>query len=50
MIVGLIATGHTREELIKLYPYVEPEDIDEALAYAAWRVEEIDVPLITARA
>jgi uncharacterized protein (DUF433 family) len=50
MIVGLIATGHTKEEIIKLYPYVEPEDIDEALAYAAWRVEEIDVPLLPATA
>jgi len=33
---------------LKLYPYLEPEDIDQALAYAAWRVEEIDVPIITA--
>ena len=46
MIVGLVAAGHTREEILKLYPYLEPEDIDAALAYAAWRVEEIDVPLI----
>jgi uncharacterized protein (DUF433 family) len=27
------------------YPYIESEDIDEALAYAAWRVEEIEIPL-----
>jgi uncharacterized protein (DUF433 family) len=33
---------------LKLYSYLEPEDIDQALAYAAWRVEEIDVPIITA--
>lgn len=45
MIVGLVASGHTKEEILKLYPYLEAEDIDEALAYAAWRVEEIDVPL-----
>jgi len=50
MIVGLIASGHTREEVLNLYPYLEPEDIDEALSYAAWRVEEIDVPIHPASA
>ena len=45
MIVGLIASGHTREEILEMYPYLEPGDIDEALQYAAWRVEEIEVPL-----
>lgn len=45
MIVGLVASGHTNEDILELYPYLEPEDIDEALAYAAWRVEEIDVPV-----
>jgi uncharacterized protein (DUF433 family) len=47
-IVGLIAAGQTKDEVLKLYSYLEPEDIDQALAYAAWRVEEIDVPIITA--
>ncbi len=47
-IVGLVAAGWTRDEILKLYPYLEPEDIDQALAYAAWRVEEIDVPVATA--
>jgi len=47
-IVGLIAAGRTKDEILKLYPYLEPEDIDQALAYAAWRAEEIDVPVITA--
>ncbi|MEM3059148.1 MAG: DUF433 domain-containing protein [Methanomassiliicoccales archaeon] len=46
-IVGLIAAGRTKDDILKLYPYLEPEDIDQALAYAAWRVEEIEVPLIT---
>jgi uncharacterized protein (DUF433 family) len=45
MIVGLVATGHTKEDILELYPYLEPEDIDESLTYAAWRVEEIDVPV-----
>ena len=47
-IVGLIAAGQTRDEILELYPYLEPKDIDQALTYAAWRVEEIDVPVITA--
>jgi len=45
MIVGLIASGHTKKEILKLYPYLETGDIDDALACSAWRVEEIDVPL-----
>jgi uncharacterized protein (DUF433 family) len=45
-IVGLVASGHSKEAILKLYPYLEPEDIDEALSYAAWRVEEIDVPVV----
>ncbi len=36
-IVGLVASGNGKEEILRLYPYLEPEDIDEALAYAAWR-------------
>jgi uncharacterized protein (DUF433 family) len=39
-IVGLLAAKRTREEILKAYPYLEPEDIDEALAYAAWLLEE----------
>ena len=39
-IVGLLAAKRTREEILKAHPYLEPEDIDEALAYAAWRLEE----------
>jgi len=45
MVVGLVASGHTFEEISGLYPYLEVEDIHQALAYAAWRSEEIDVPL-----
>jgi len=45
MIVGMIAAGHAKEEILKLYPYLEPQDIDEALSYAAWRSEEVDLPI-----
>lgn len=44
-IVGLVATGHGEEEILRLYPYLEGEDIREALSYAAWRAEEIEIPL-----
>ena len=47
-VVGLVAAGHTRPEILQLYPYLEEEDIHQALTYAAWRAEEIDVPLVTA--
>ena len=44
-ITGLVATGHTRAEILKLYPYLEEEDINQALKYAAWRAEEVELPL-----
>ena len=44
-IVGLVAAGRSREEILKAYPNLEEEDIREALQYAAWRVEELEVPL-----
>lgn len=42
---GLVASGHAFSEILTAYPYLEQEDIRQALAYAAWRVEEIEVPL-----
>ncbi len=44
-IVGLLAAGRTEEEILKAYPYLEKEDLREALACTAWRAEEIEVPL-----
>lgn len=44
-IVGLVAAGHPRAEILRLYPYLEDEDITEALSYAARRVDEFEVPL-----
>lgn len=48
MVVGLLASGRSREEILKAYPYLEPEDFDQALAYAAWRLEEREVPISVA--
>lgn len=45
MVLGLLSVGKSREDILVAYPYLEAEDIDECLAYAAWRVEERDVPL-----
>jgi uncharacterized protein (DUF433 family) len=45
MILGLLATGQSRERILQAYPYLEGEDIDAALAYAAWRLEEREEPL-----
>lgn len=47
-VVGLVASGHTHKDILELYPYLESEDIDQALSYAAWRVEEIEATLIPA--
>ena len=47
-IVGLVASGKTVDEVLADYPYLEREDVLEALAYAAWRAEEREVPLASA--
>jgi uncharacterized protein (DUF433 family) len=44
-ILGLLAAGQSAEEILAAYPYLEKEDIQASLAYAAWRSEEIEVPL-----
>jgi uncharacterized protein (DUF433 family) len=46
-ILGLLASGRTRDEIVKAYPYLEDADIDACLAYAAWRMEEREVSLTT---
>ena len=45
-IVGLVAAGHSTADILRAYPYLEKEDVREALSYAAWRVEEIELPLV----
>jgi uncharacterized protein (DUF433 family) len=45
MIVGMLAEGHSSAEILKLYPYLEAEDIAQALSYAALRSEEREVEL-----
>ena len=45
MIVGQIGAGHTIDQLLTDYPYLEREDILQALRYAAWLAEEREVTL-----
>ena len=45
-LLGLLAAGQTREQILQAYPYLENEDIDAAIAYAAWRMEEREEPLV----
>ena len=39
-LLGLLAAGDTREEILAQFPYLEPEDIEDALRYAAWLAED----------
>ena len=45
-VVDLFASGLNREEILKHYPDLEPEDIDEALQFAAEAVRERELPLV----
>ena len=48
MITGLVASGASFDEIVKLYPYLDSEDIKAALTYATWRTEEHELSLQTA--
>ena len=43
-ILGLLATGQSHAEILGAYPYLEEEDIRDALSYAAWRMQEQELP------
>ncbi|MHC9417166.1 DUF433 domain-containing protein [Sphingomonas citri] len=45
MVVGQIGSGRSIEAVLDDYPYLEREDVLQALRYAAWRAEEHDVAL-----
>lgn len=48
MIVGQIGAGNSIENILADYPYLEREDIFQALRYAAWRSDEREIELINA--
>jgi len=45
-VLGLLAAGETKESILKAYPYLEPEDIDEALQYAACLAKEETIEIL----
>lgn len=45
MIVGNLAAGQTAEQILAIYPYLEREDIQQAMEYTAWRTQEIEAPV-----
>ncbi len=45
MVVSQIAAGHTIEEVLADFPYLEREDVMQALRYAAWRSDEREMVL-----
>ena len=43
-VVELVAAGHTRDEMLREYPYLEAKDTAKALSSAAWRAQEASAP------
>jgi uncharacterized protein (DUF433 family) len=44
-VMGMLADGETVEEILKAFPYLEPDDIPAVLSYAAWRLQESEQPI-----
>jgi len=45
-VLGMLASGVNRDRILIAYPYLEPDDIEAALNYAAWRLEEREEELV----
>lgn len=45
LVVNLVASGMSVEEIVETYPYLEPGDVRQALRYVAWLAEEAVYPL-----
>ncbi len=48
MIVGQIGAGRSIEQVLADFPYLQREDVLQALRYAAWRAEEREIALVKA--
>lgn len=48
-ILDLLAAGETAEHILRAYPYLEPDDIREAIAYGAWLTREEQLPAVGER-
>lgn len=44
-VVSMVGSGHSFDDILAAYPYLELEDIKQSLRYAAWRVQEIEIPI-----
>jgi len=44
-ILGLMASGRSGTEILRAYPYLEEDDLKEALSYAAWLAGAAELPL-----
>ena len=47
-LLGELAGGASNEDILRAFPYLEPEDISEALRFAAWRMQEREIELVEA--
>jgi uncharacterized protein (DUF433 family) len=45
LVLNLVANGMTTEQIVAAYPYLEAEDVQQALRYAAWLAQETVLPL-----
>ena len=45
LVLNLVASGMSTDEIVEAYPYLEAEDVHEALKYAAWLAEETVQPV-----
>jgi uncharacterized protein (DUF433 family) len=48
IVVGLLADGMSKSEVLEAYPDLTADDVDEALRYAALAVRERELPLVEA--
>ncbi len=48
MVVGQVGAGHSIDDILVDYPYLERDDVLQALRYAAWRSDEREVVLLSA--
>ena len=46
-ILGLMAAGRTDAEILEAYPYLEPDDLRESLAYGAWLAGSAESPFVS---
>jgi len=44
-VLGLLASWHSGDEILRAYPHLERDDVQATLAYAAWSTEEVEIPL-----